>query len=330
MLVAVGVELVHVPSRRHHAAHLVVADVEELQPGEVRHLRRDASPDGVVAQVHVAQLLRQLHRREAEGEAVAGQVQVLQRLPLAQHSRRVAGEGVARQVQMREADGGEPGGDGAGEVVVRQPEVRRLLIVGAALGEEQRRDGAREAVAAEVDGGEAGQVGERRRDGALERVEGEVEHGELRELGEELRDGAGDARGGDGELGEVGEQRERVRDVAREAREVAEDQRAEVGEVGDGVRDGAREVAVAEDGEADDAARGVVAVHVVPVAAEGVGRPRREVVRAAQRRVHRQQRLLVLLVALHLHRRRRPGRADDEAPHSKKRGGAHQWTDLLL
>lgn len=40
-----------------------------------------------------------------------------------QRRRRVAGEGVAGQVDVREAHGRELGGDAAGELVVRQPQV---------------------------------------------------------------------------------------------------------------------------------------------------------------------------------------------------------------
>ncbi|CAN6344925.1 unnamed protein product, partial [Urochloa humidicola] len=135
-----------------------------------------------------------------------------------------------------------------------------------------------EAVPAEVDAGEVGDGAERRRDGAGEGVEGEVEQGELFERAEEGRHGPGDGSPGDGEGGEVGELGDGRRDGAGERREVVLCQALEVDEAGDGVRDCAGDVAVLEHSEADDAARGVVAVDVVPVAAGGVGCPRREVV----------------------------------------------------
>jgi hypothetical protein len=173
--------------------------------------------------------------------------------------------------------------DAAGDVV-RQPEVGR--VVWGQLAEEEPRDGAGEAVAAEVDAGEIGDCSERRRNWA-----GEVEEGER---GQEGRHGTGHGGPGDGEEGGLGDGR---RDGAGDAREVVEHVVREVSEAGDGVGDGAGEVRVLEHGEADDAGGGGVAVDVVPVAAGRVGRPGREVVGVAQRRLHRQQRSLVVGVA---------------------------------
>jgi hypothetical protein len=293
VLEAVGIEPRRVAAGGHGAAQPVVAHVEELQAAEVRHLRRDAAVDGVVADVQKDELLRQLHAGEVEAQGVARQVHLLHRLGPAEQARRVAGEAVARQVDLREGHGGELGGHAAGEVVVRQPEVGHLRR----LAEEQRREGAREAVAAEVDAVQARERGERGRDGAGERVEGEVELAEPGERAEERRHGSGDGRPGDGEEGEVGEPGDGRRDGAGDAREVVQPEGPEVGEAGDGVRDGAREVGVLEHGEADDAAGGGVAVDVVPVAARGGGRPGREVVWVAQRRLDGQQRGLVAGVA---------------------------------
>lgn len=296
MLVAVGVEPGH---GGHRAAHLVVADVERLQVGEVGHLRRDPPADGVVAHVHVVRLLRELHAGHVEDEAVSRQVHV----PCPpEHRRRVAGQRVPRQVHQRQVRRRQQvRRDAPGQVVVRQPEVHLVVVVlQLQVGEEARRDGAGEAVAAEVDGGEIGEGGEGGRDEAGEGVEGEIEHGEGGEVGEEGGDGAGDGGPGDGEVGEVGEGREGVGDGAGEAGEVVEEEGAEVGEVGDGVGDGAGEVGVLEDGEGDDAARVLVAVHVVPVAAGGVSRPRRQIVGVPEGVVDGQKRRLVVLMALHL------------------------------
>ena len=114
---------------------------------------------------------------------------------------------------------------------------------------------------------------------------------------QEVRHGPGDGGPGDGELREVGEIGDGRRDGAGERGEVVPHEALEVDEAGDGVGDGAREVGVLEHGEADDAAGGGVAVDVVPVAARGVGRPGREVVGVAERRLDGEQRGLVAGVA---------------------------------
>jgi hypothetical protein len=272
VLEAVGVEPGHDP-----AAQLVVAHVEGLQLRQIRHLLRDAPADAVVAQVQQAQLLlRQLRAGEAETESVPRQVQLLHRLfPPEQRRRRVAGDRVPRQVDVREADGAELGRHAAGEAVVRQPQVGGMaFFVRRYVAEEQRRDGAGEAVAAEVDAGEAGDVGERRRDGAGEGVVRQVQRDERGEPGQERRHGPRHAGVGDGEQGEVTELGERLRDAAGEAREVVQDEPLEMGEVGDGVGEAAGEVGVMEHGQAHHAAGDVVAVHVVPVAAPRVRAPR--------------------------------------------------------
>lgn len=102
MLVAVGIEARHVAAGGHRAAQPVVADVEQLQVGQVHHLRGDAAVDGVVAKVQRVELLRQLHGGQVEAEGVAREVHLLHRLRPAEQARRVAGEGVAGQVDLRE------------------------------------------------------------------------------------------------------------------------------------------------------------------------------------------------------------------------------------
>ncbi|TVU18431.1 hypothetical protein EJB05_34532, partial [Eragrostis curvula] len=109
VLVVVGIKSGHVAAGGHLAAETIVADVELLQVGEVGHLRRDAAINGVVADVHVAEPLRQPHAGEVEVEGVPRQIDDLQRLVDSEQRGRVAGEGIARQVDVAEPDCGEPG-----------------------------------------------------------------------------------------------------------------------------------------------------------------------------------------------------------------------------
>uniref|UniRef100_A0A8R7VBI8 Uncharacterized protein n=1 Tax=Triticum urartu TaxID=4572 RepID=A0A8R7VBI8_TRIUA len=300
MEVAVAVEPGHVAAGGHGAAQPVEAHVELLEASQRRHLRRYGAADGVVAEVGVGELLRELHAGEVKVEGVAGHVEVLDDLLCAEEAGGVAGEGVAGEVDVGEVDSGELSRDGAGEVVVGELEVGAV----GGLGQEERRDGAGEAVAAEVDTREADEVGEGRWDGAGEGVVGEVEEGECGERAEEGGHRAGHTRVGDCELREVGKRGEGVRDDTGDGREVVEGEGLKEGEVADGVRDGAGHVGVLVDTEADDAARVGITVDIIPVAAGGVGRPRREVVGAAHGDVDGNQGGMVIVVALVRHRHR--------------------------
>ncbi|TVU19162.1 hypothetical protein EJB05_35298, partial [Eragrostis curvula] len=259
---------VHVAAGGHRAAEPVVADVQTLHVG---HLRREDAVDVVVADIEGAELLRQLHGGEVEAEGVAREVEDLERLVRAEQERRVACEGVVRQVEAPKPHGGELGRDAADEVVVREAQKGRV----GGLAEEAWRDAAREAVAAEVEEGEVGEVGERRRDGARERAEGEP-----------------DVEPGQG-----------ARDGAVHAGDVDQEELLQRGEAGDGVAgEGPDQAVVAEERQGDDAARGVGVGRVVaegadPLAAGEVGRPRLEVGRVAERRLHGQKRRPVTGVA---------------------------------
>jgi len=59
--VAVAVEPGEVPTGGHLAAQPVEAHVELLEVGQVRHLRRYAATDAVVAEVDVGEVLRERH-----------------------------------------------------------------------------------------------------------------------------------------------------------------------------------------------------------------------------------------------------------------------------
>ena len=135
------------------AAEAVVADVEVLQASQPGHLRRHAAVQHVVAEVQRAHPFLQPQPGHVEAQRVA------------------------RQVHHLERHAAVLGRDAAGEVVPRQPQVGAALLRGVELAEERRRQGAGEAVAADVDAAEEGEGGERRRDGAGEGVEGEVARG---------------------------------------------------------------------------------------------------------------------------------------------------------